>query len=97
MSDGIRDAIENQNRNTQAIMDKLCQLELDGVKGQLAQANRDNVALQNQLNMANLAASQTAQNGTIIDGIYSRLSSCPVGTTPVYGHTPIFTCNGCGN
>lgn len=86
--------------NTQAILDKLCALELEGVKSQLAQAQRDNVGLQNQLNMANLAASQTAQNVQIVDSIYNRLSTCPVGTVPVYGETPIFRCNnnnnGCG-
>ena len=95
-----RDIIDSQTRGTQAIIDKLCQLELDGVKGQLAQAQRDNVGLQNQLNMANLAASQTAQNTQIVDSIYNRLSTCPVGTTPVYGNQPIFTCpqtvNSCG-
>ena len=92
-----RDIIDSQTRGTQAILDKLCQLELDGVKGQLAQAQRENVGLQNQLNMANLATSQTAQTAQIVDQTYNRLSQCPVGTTPVYGNTPIFTCNnGCG-
>lgn len=103
-----RDIIDSQTRGTQAILDKLCALELDGVKGQLAQAQRENVGLQNQLNMANLAASQSAQNNLItqgfaneVDALYNRLNSCPVPTTPVYGRTPIFTCNnsgcGCGN
>ena len=101
-----RDIIDAQTRGTQAIIDKLCQLELDGVKGQLAQAQRENVGLQNQLNMANLAASQNAQNALIqqgfsdeVDALYNRLNNCPVPTTPVYGRTPIFTCgqnNGCG-
>ena len=101
-----RDIIESQTRNTQAILDKLCQLELDGVKGQLAQAQRENVGLQNQLNMAALRESQTAQNAFIqqgfsneVDQLYNRLNNCPVPTTPVYGRTPIFTCNnnsGCG-
>lgn len=96
-----RDIIESGNRNSQAILDKLCQLELDGVKGQLAAAERENVGLQNQLNMANLAASQNAQNALItqgfsneVDALYNRLNSCPIPTTPVYGRTPIFTCNG---
>lgn len=94
-------------QNTQAILDKLCQLELDGVKAELAQAQRDNVGLQNQLNMATLRESQTAQNAFIsqgfaneVDALYNRLSNCPVPSTPVYGRTPIFTCpnnnNGCG-
>ena len=101
-----RDIIDAQNRGTQAILDQLCALELDGVKGQLAQAQRENVGLQNQLNMAALRESQTAQNAFIsqgfaneVDALYNRLNNCPVPTTPVYGRTPIFTCGnngGCG-
>ena len=84
--------------NTQAILDKLCQLELDGYK-------RENDSLRQQLTMADLRASQTAQNAFIsqgfaneVDALYNRLSNCPVPSTPVYGRTPIFTCNngGCG-
>ena len=103
---GIRDVITNNTANTQAILDKLCQLELDGVKGQLAAAERENIGLQNALNMASFRESQTAQNALItqgfsneVDALYNRLNSCPVPTTPVYGRTPIFTCgsnNGCG-
>ena len=103
-----RDIIESGNRNTQAIIDKLCALELEGVKNQLAQAQRENTGLQNQLNMAALRESQTAQNALIaqgfsseVDALYNRLNTCPVPTTPVYGRTPIFTCGqngfpGCG-
>lgn len=101
-----RDIIDAQTRNTQAILDKLCALELDGVKNQLAQAQRENTGLQNQLNMATMAASQAAQTATFqqglnneVDALYNRLSNCPVPTVPVYGRQPIFTCgndNGCG-
>lgn len=97
-----RDIIDSQTRSTQAILDKLCALELDGVKGQLAQAQRDNVALQNAVNMATMQASQVQQTADIINGTYTRLSQCPVNSTPVYGNQPIFTCPnnnscGCGN
>ena len=106
-----RDIIDSQTRGTQAILDKLCALELDGVKAQLAAAERENVGLQNQLNMASFRESQTAQNALItqgfsneVDALYNRLNSCPVPTTPVYGRTPILTCGnnnpagcGCGN
>lgn len=104
-ANNTRDIIDSQTRGTQAILDKLCALELDGVKGQLAQAQRDNVSLQNQLNMATMRESQTAQNAFIaqglsneVDALYNRLSNCPVPTVPVYGKQPIFTCgnNGCG-
>lgn len=84
-------------QNTQAILDKLCQLELDGYK-------RENDNLRAQLSDAKFAASQAAQNAFIaqglneeVDALYNRLSNCPVPSTPVYGRTPIFTCNnGCG-
>lgn len=87
-----RDIIDSQTKGIQTIMDKLCQLELDGVKGQLAQAQRDNVGLQNQLNMANLSASQAQQTAQIQDNIVSELRSCPIPSMPVYGSQPIFTC-----
>ena len=49
-------AIQNQ---TQAILDRLCQQEIDSLKAQ-------NVALQNQVNMQNLAASQATQTAQLI-------------------------------
>lgn len=82
----------------QMIMDKLCQLELDGYK-------RENDQLRSQLNMANMRASDIETRSYIaqgfsneVDALYNRLNSCPVPTTPVYGRTPIFTCGngGCG-
>jgi hypothetical protein len=109
-ANNTRDIIEANRNGQQMIMDKLCQLELDGVKNQLAQAQRENTALQNQVNIAMFEKSQADQNALFaqgmnneVDALYNRLKNCPVGTTPVYGNTPIFTCNGnnggcgCGN
>lgn len=47
------------NNGIQAIQDKLCQQEIDALKTQ-------NANLQTQINMANLAASQTAQTARIL-------------------------------
>lgn len=101
-----RDIIDSQTRGTQAILDKLCALELDGVKGQLAQAQRENIALQNAVNMATMQASQVAQTAelrtaqaTTANQLVSELRSCPIPSQPVYGNQPIFTYNngvGCG-
>ena len=108
-ANNTRDIITNATSNTQAILDKLCQLELDGVKAQVEAKNDRIQELNRQLSMADLRASQTAQNAFIqqgfaneVDALYNRLNNCPVPTTPVYGRTPIFTCNnnngcGCGN
>lgn len=107
-ANNTRDLLTNQTANTQAILDKLCQLELDGVKAQV-EAKNDRIAeLQTQLNIANLAASQTAQTAQIQKGqldataaLVNELRSCPVPSMPVYGMTPIFSCpnnnnSGCG-
>lgn len=87
----------------QSIKDQLCQDKIDAKNDEIS-------ALRQQVAMKDLAASQTAQNAFIaqgfsneVDQLYNRLNSCPVPTTPVYGRTPIFTCNnngcgcGCGN
>lgn len=92
-ANNTRDIIDATNRGNQMILDKLCQLELDGFK-------RENDNLRTQLNMATLRESQTAQNAFIsqgfaneVDQLYNRLSSCPVGTVPVAGNVPLFSCN----
>lgn len=84
-------AIQNQ---TQAIIDKLCQLELDNLKA-------DNANLRTQLNMANLQASQVAQTAelrqsgaTQLNQLLNEMRSCPIPAQPVYGSQPIFTCGG---
>lgn len=89
------------NGGIQSIKDQLCQDKIDA-KNELIANLRQEIA------MKDLAASQTAQNAFIqqgftneVDQLYNRLNTCPVPTTPVYGRTPIFTCNnggcGCGN
>ena len=96
-ANNTRDIITNATANTQAILDKLCQLELDGKTDKIHE-------LELKLTEANLRNSQTEQNAFIsqgfaneVDALYNRLSNCPVPSTPVYGRTPIFTCNsGCG-
>ena len=97
-ANNTRDIITNATANTQAILDKLCQLELDNKQSKIDELERQNL-------MLSLDKSQTAQNAFIaqglnneVDALYNRLANCPVPSTPVYGRTPIFTCNnnGCG-
>ena len=72
--------------NTQAILDKLCQLEIDGLK-------QDNENLRTQLNMANLAASQTAQTAQIIAD--NNRQTAILNPTPVPAYI-VSNPNGCG-
>lgn len=94
VADGIRDVITASTANTQAILDKLCALELDGLKER-------NAALQAQVQGLQLAQSQTAQNGFIAEtatGIVNALRQpAPI---PAYVVANPFCCQqqtyGCG-
>lgn len=86
------------NGGIQSIKDQLCSDKIDAKNEKIADLER-------QLSMATLRESQVAQNAFIsqgfaneVDQLYNRLSSCPVPSTPVFGRTPIFECNGgrCG-
>lgn len=104
LNDGVRNIIANQTAGVQKILDQLCAERIERKDDEIAN-------LRQQIAMKDLAASQVAQNAFIaqgfsneVDQLYNRLNSCPVPTTPVYGRTPIFTCNqsqgcgcGCGN
>ena len=59
IANALADVIASNTANTQRILDKMCQQEIDTLKGQV-------LALQNQNNMLNLAASQTAQTAQLI-------------------------------
>lgn len=93
------------NSGIQSIKDQLCQDKIDQKNDIISQ-------LRSELLYARGQASQDVQTARILagqvaetDAIYNRLSECPVGTTPVFGRTPIFSCNnnnngcgcGCGN
>jgi hypothetical protein len=89
----------NSTANTQLILDKLCALELDNAKNQIAAEQRENANLRTELMYARGQASQVEQTARIlagqaaeIDGVYNRLKNCPVNTVPVFGNQPIFTC-----
>ena len=83
----------NQTENTNRIISELFKDRLDEKDSKIADLNR-------QIQAAELRASQIAQTQAITSNIYNELKNCPVGTVPVYGSQPIFTCpnnnNGCG-
>lgn len=100
VSDGIRDVIASNNANTQAILDKLCQQEIDALKTQ-------NANLQTQLNMANLAASQTAQTARLLQDSAAQTVALEqyLNPTPVPAYVvqnpnccqANYGCGGCGS
>ena len=59
ISSALRDVLTATQAQTQTILDKMCQQEIDNLKTQ-------NLALQNQVNMQALAASQAAQTAALV-------------------------------
>lgn len=107
LSGALNTILTHIDQKVQTVNDKLCQLELDGVKSQLAAEQRENANLRSDLQYARGQASQIEQtyaltNGqqAAVDSLYNRLKNCPVPTVPVYGNQPVATCNngncGCG-
>jgi len=102
LADGLKDVLINQTANTQRILDTLCQDKIDA-------KNEKILDLQRQLDMADLRASQIEQTAQLRAGqelanteLLNLLNTCPIPSTPVYGRTAIFSCNGnngcgCGN
>lgn len=91
---GVRDIITNQTASTQAILNKLCDQELQAER-------RENQNLRSELMYARGQASQVQQTADLrasqalqSDLLYNRLMDCPIPSTPVYGRIPIFSCNG---
>lgn len=107
ISDGLRDLMAQNTANTNAIIqsntqgfqgiqDKLCQLEIDGLKSA-------NEQLRTQLNMANLAASQTAQTAAIIQdnnaqtaALINRIAPAPIPAYTVANPNGCVNFGGCG-
>ena len=86
------------NGGIQSIKDQLCSDKIDAKNDEIARLRQEVLYARGQASQdvqtARILAGQTAE----VDALYNRLNECPVGTTPVYGRTPIFTCNnsGCG-
>ena len=104
-ANNTRDIIDSQNRNSQAILDKLCQLELDNAKAQIDSKNDTIAQLRQEVLFARGQASQDVQtaelranNATVANQLVSELRSCPIPSMPVYGNQAIFQCQsqGCG-
>lgn len=78
------------NGGIQSIKDQMCNDKIDSKNEKIADLERQLSAAQSN---AFIQKGLTDE----VDALYNRLSNCPVPSTPVYGRTPIFTCNnGCG-
>ena len=97
LADGIRDIIASQTSSTQRILDQLCQDKIDAKNDTIAQLRQELLYARGQASQIEQTATLRAGQEAEVDALYNRLSNCPIPSTPVFGRTPIFTCNGgCG-
>ena len=97
LADGLKDVLINQTANTQKILDQLCADKIDQKNDTIAQLRQELLYARGQASQVAQTAQLRAGQEAGVDALYNRLSNCPVPSTPVYGRTPIFTCNGgCG-
>lgn len=105
LNEGVRDIIASQTAGTQRILDQLCNDKIDAKNDTIAQLRQELLYARGQASQIEQTALLRQGQEAEVDALYNRLSNCPVPTTPVYGRTPIFTCNnnnntcgcGCGN
>lgn len=85
----------------QSIKDQLCSDKIDAKNDEIAQLRQELLYARGQASQVQQTAELRLGQEREIDAMYERLRSCPVGTVPVFGNQPIFSCNnngcGCGN
>lgn len=76
LSDGVRDIIAANQAGTQRIIDKMCDQELQAER-------RENDNLRQQINMMNLAASQSAQTAQLLADNFAQTNALEQYLAPV--------------
>lgn len=93
-ANNTRDIIQSQSNGTQAILDKLCQLELDAKNDTISQLRQELLYARGQASQDVQTAALRQSDATTANQLVQELRSCPIPAMPVYGQTPIFTCGG---
>ena len=98
LSDGVRDIIASQTAATQRILDQLCQDKIDAKNDTIAQLRQELLFARGQASQDVQTAELRANNATVANQLLAEMRSCPIPAQPVYGNSPIFSCNnnGCG-
>lgn len=98
LADGIKDVIASQTASTQRILDQLCQDKIDAKNDTINQLRQEILYARGQASQDVQTAVLRQSDATTANQLIQELRSCPIPAMPVYGQTPIFTCNsnGCG-
>lgn len=92
----ILNAINDGFRN---MSDQRYQDKIDAKNDEIAQLRQENLYARGQASQDNQTSVIRAGQATTANQLIAEMRACPIPSMPVYGQTPIFTCNnnGCGS
>jgi len=96
LNEGVRDILANQTASVQRILDQLCADKIEQKNDVINQLRQELLYARGQASQVAQTADIRANNATVANQLVAELRSCPIPAQPVYGNTPIFTCNGTG-
>ena len=98
-ANNTRDILTALNGGIQSIKDQLCADKIDAKNDEISQLRQELLYARGQASQDVQTAAIRAGQATTANQLVNELRSCPIPSMPVYGQTPIFTCNsnnGCG-
>ena len=103
-ANNTRDILTALNGGIQSIKDQLCADKIDAKNDEISQLRQELLYARGQASQDVQTAALRQSDATTANQLIAELRACPIPSMPVYGQTPIFTCNsnngcgcGCGN
>lgn len=82
------------NGGIQSIKDQLCADKIDAKNDEIAQLRQEVLFARGQASQDVQTAALRQSDATTANQLLAEMRACPIPSMPVYGQTPIFTCNG---
>ena len=99
-ANNTRDILTALNGGIQSIKDQLCADKIDAKNDEISQLRQELLYARGQASQDVQTAALRQSDAQTANQLLAEMRSCPIPSMPVYGQTPIFTCNsgcGCGN
>ena len=94
-----RDILTAISGGIQSIKDQLCADKIDAKNDEISQLRQELLYARGQASQDVQTAALRQSDAVTANELLAELRACPIPSMPVYGQTPIFTCNsnnGCG-
>ena len=100
-ANNTRDILTALNGGIQSIKDQLCADKIDAKNDEISQLRQELLYARGQASQDVQTAALRQSDAQTANQLLAEMRSCPIPSMPVYGQTPIFTCNsnnvcGCG-